>query len=321
MLTCPRIGPRHVSGASLARSPFWLSPCKSCPPRLLRRQVARETQQLNSLVLSSNFTCISIVPIAGTIVGDLSGGHADKSASVLLVTIWELGEAAGPLILAPLSEMYGRRPVLNVANVLLVAAVGLAAVSPSTTVFIATRALCGLVVTCNVLNPAIMGDMWDPVSRGSPMSLIALCQFAGGSAGPLLGSFITDNFHWRWVMGMNVGLAVVCTVLLYACYQETYLPVIHHRQLQKLHKSAENGMASTLDGKKRGFTELVESVTRPIIVFASSGVLASMSFFGGISFSHYYNMATTLPGILQDQYGLSSSLTGLAFIFFSKPHP
>jgi hypothetical protein len=52
---------------------------------------------------SSTFTCIGVVPVAGRIVLDLEGKES-KSSSVLLVTIWELGEAAGPLIIAPLSE-------------------------------------------------------------------------------------------------------------------------------------------------------------------------------------------------------------------------
>lgn len=51
----------------------------------------------------STFTCIGVVPVAGRIVLDLEGRES-KSSSVLLVTIWELGEAAGPLIIAPLSE-------------------------------------------------------------------------------------------------------------------------------------------------------------------------------------------------------------------------
>lgn len=51
----------------------------------------------------STFTCIGVVPVAGRIVMDLEGRES-KSSSVLLVTIWELGEAAGPLIIAPLSE-------------------------------------------------------------------------------------------------------------------------------------------------------------------------------------------------------------------------
>ncbi|KAK0745557.1 hypothetical protein B0T18DRAFT_409707 [Schizothecium vesticola] len=59
-------------------------------------------------------------------VGSGSRSHA---SSVLLVTIWELGEAAGPLLIAPLSEMYGRYPVINGANMLFIVATVLAATS------------------------------------------------------------------------------------------------------------------------------------------------------------------------------------------------
>jgi len=45
------------------------------------------------------------------------------------VTIWELGEAAGPLLIAPLSEMYGQYPVINGANMLFIVATVLAATS------------------------------------------------------------------------------------------------------------------------------------------------------------------------------------------------
>ena len=34
-----------------------------------------------------------------------------------LVSVWELGEAIGPLLIAPLSEIVGRAPVYNIANV------------------------------------------------------------------------------------------------------------------------------------------------------------------------------------------------------------
>ncbi|KAK3092208.1 hypothetical protein LTR53_019642, partial [Teratosphaeriaceae sp. CCFEE 6253] len=59
------------------------------------------------MAFTVTFTCISLVPVANNIVADLDGssGHQSTStASVLLVTIWELGEAAGPLLIAPLSE-------------------------------------------------------------------------------------------------------------------------------------------------------------------------------------------------------------------------
>ncbi|KAI7710946.1 hypothetical protein KC353_g9318, partial [Hortaea werneckii] len=100
------------------------------------------------MAFTVTFTCISVVPVAGPIIADLSPDHtASKSASVLLVTIWELGEAAGPLFIAPLSEVYGRYPVFNAANTLFILGVLLAALSQTP----------GIVI----------GDIFPPESRGS----------------------------------------------------------------------------------------------------------------------------------------------------------
>ena len=46
------------------------------------------------------FTCVGVVPVASRIVEDLSPDHQpDKAAAVLLVTIWELGEVVGGLLI------------------------------------------------------------------------------------------------------------------------------------------------------------------------------------------------------------------------------
>lgn len=39
--------------------------------------------------------------------------------STVLVSSWELGEVIGPLIIGPVSELYGRLPVYHTANIIL----------------------------------------------------------------------------------------------------------------------------------------------------------------------------------------------------------
>ncbi|KAK5094751.1 hypothetical protein LTR24_003451 [Lithohypha guttulata] len=136
------------------------------------------------MAFTTTFTCISVVPVANRIVRDLNQDHhTDKSASVLLVTIWELGEAAGPLIIGPLSELCGRQRVINVANALFISASIFAACCQSTHLLIAARFLTGVSVAANVLNPAIVGDIYLPDQRGSAMSLIMLAPLLGGAIG------------------------------------------------------------------------------------------------------------------------------------------
>ncbi|KAI1503808.1 MFS transporter [Biscogniauxia marginata] len=265
------------------------------------------------------FTCISVVPIANRIVDDLDGGHASKSASVLLVTIWELGEAAGPLFIAPLSEVFGRYPIINVANVLFVGATVLAALSQSTPLLIAARALTGLAVASNVLNPAIVGDMFISEQRGSPMSLVMLAPLIGGAVGPAISGAIAESLGWRQVIWMSTLLAVACELGFLVCFRETYKVTILRRKAARLRLETGNvSLRTAFDTSDESSSKkLWDCITRPATVLAGSGVLQAMSLFGSVVFTYYYIMSTTLPGILEDLYHLSPTEAGFLFISFS----
>ncbi|KAI0506556.1 MFS transporter [Xylaria bambusicola] len=276
---------------------------------------------LSFMAFTVTFTCISVVPIANQIVYDLEDGHVSKSASVLLVTIWELGEAAGPLLIAPLSEVFGRSPVMNGANVLFILATALAAMSQSTPIFIGARALTGLSVASNVLGPAIVGDMFISEQRGSAISCIALAPLIGGSLGPAIGGAIAEKLGWRWVLWLSVCLALVCELVFFTCFRETYKVAVLRRRAATLRKETGNPKLRTVfdmeEDRKSSLHKIWECAVRPAIVLSGSSVLQVLSLHGAVSFSYYYVFSTTFPAILQDLYGLTPAAAGLAFLCFS----
>ncbi|KAI0866644.1 MFS transporter [Xylaria cubensis] len=275
---------------------------------------------LSFMAFTTTFTCISVVPIANQIVYDLDDGSVSKSSSVLLVTIWELGEAAGPLLIAPLSEMFGRYPVMNGATILFILATALASLSESTALFIFARALTGLSVTSNVLGPAIVGDIFAAEHRGSAISVIALAPMIGGSLGPALGGAIAESVGWRWVLRLSVVLALTCEMIFFAFFRETYKVAILRRRAARLRTETGNPKLRTIfdtNDKQSSLHKIWECAVRPAIVFSGSSVLQAMSLHGALMFSYYYIFSTTLPDILQQLYGLSAAATGLAFLSFS----
>lgn len=217
-----------------------------------------------------------------------------------------------------------------VANALFVAFTALGATSGSANLYIATRALCGLAVTSNVLNPAIIGDMFDPEDRGSPMSLVMLAPLMGGAIGSPLGGVIAENLNWRWVAWVSTLLALATEVLLLTCFRETYEPaILRNRRAggsgarpgwrtppvdKKVATADETAAAAAAVVGEGDSAKLVESVVRPFIVFGSSAVLMMIALFGSVVFAHFYNVSTTLPDILQANYGLSPSMTGMSLI-------
>ncbi|CZT14156.1 related to multidrug resistance protein [Ramularia collo-cygni] len=265
------------------------------------------------------FTCIAVVPVANHIVVDLEG-HKDRKASVLLVTIWELGEAAGPLFIAPLSEVIGRYPVMNACNIVFIAATLLASFAPSATVLISARFLTGLAVASNVLNPSIVGDMFVAEQRGTAMSFIMLAPLIGGAVGPAISGAVAETLGWREMLWICAGLATICEVAFLAFFRETFKVPILNRRAAKLRKESGDKTYRTvfeIENAQKTGNHLWEQVLRPFVVMAGSGILQALSLIEAVAYTYFYVMSTTLPSILEDLYGLSAAATGAAFISFS----
>lgn len=275
---------------------------------------------------SRTFTCIGIVPVAERIVFDLDGRES-KSASILLVTVWELGEAAGPLLIAPLSEIYGRYPVFIAANSLFILGIFVAIFSQTANVFIFARFLTGLAVASNVLNPSIIGDMFPSEQRGSAMSLVLMAPLTGGAVGPAVSGLIAESLGWEKILWMGAALAIICEIMFFLLLRETYkVPILQRRAAHLRKETNDESLKCAYDGEAPGtelfWTTLGSAIKRPLTVMLDSTVLQILSFYGGLVFTFFYIMATTLPGILTDIYGFSPALTGYSFLTFSKlPNP
>jgi MFS family permease len=259
------------------------------------------------------------VPVAGQIILDLEGKES-KSASVLLVTIWELGEAAGPLIIAPLSEVYGRYAIFNIANVLFILWTIVAACSQTSHLFILSRFMTGCAVASNVLNPAIIGDMLPPEHRGSAMATLMLAPLLGGAVGPAIAGAIAQTIGWRRVLWMAALIAGICELAFLLLLRETYKIRILKRRVARLKtKSNDLAVKIILDAEEESTSVAIwRSIKRPAAVFTGSFVLQILSLYGAVMFTFFYIMSTNLPDILQDVYGFDPASTGSSFLSFSK---
>lgn len=119
----------------------------------------------------------------------------------LVVSIYLLGFAAGPLVIAPLSEMYGRLPLYHSCNTIFAAFTVACAVAPSMNSLIALRFLQG----CAGSAPLAIGggtitDLIPQERRGAYMGIYSLGPTLGPVIGPVAGGFLTGAKGWRWLM-------------------------------------------------------------------------------------------------------------------------
>jgi MFS family permease len=120
--------------------------------------------------------------------------------SLLGLTLLLLGFGFGPLLWAPLSELYGRRiAVITPYFIAAVFAFGTATAKDIQTIMI-TRFFTGFFGSAPVTNTGgVLGDIWSPQQRGAAIVGYAMAVVGGPTIGPLIGGAICQSYlGWRW---------------------------------------------------------------------------------------------------------------------------
>jgi predicted MFS family arabinose efflux permease len=124
-----------------------------------------------------------------------------EEASVLTISLYIVGFIFGPLIWAPVSELWGRRWSMLPAMIGLGAvSIGCGASQNAAAIF-ATRFLSGIFGSAPVSNVAAsLGDIWMPKVRGTAMTLYAVAVVGGPTLGPVIGGalVVSKGLGWRW---------------------------------------------------------------------------------------------------------------------------
>jgi DHA1 family bicyclomycin/chloramphenicol resistance-like MFS transporter len=141
---------------------------------------------------------------------------AGTSGSVQLVlTVFLAGIAAGQLVYGPVSDRFGRRPVLIAGLALFLLGTLLCGLARSLPVLILGRALeaCGGCAGM-VLSRAIVRDLFDRDRAASAIATISMAMTLAPSVAPAIGAYLAEWAGWRAdfaLLGM-VGAAVLILV-------------------------------------------------------------------------------------------------------------
>lgn len=111
----------------------------------------------------------------------------------------------GPLFLSPLSEMYGRRIILNLSTSFFVLFQIGCALAPNLSASIDFRVLTGIGGSaCLTIGGGVVSDLFEPEQRDMAMSIFSAGPLFGPVLGPICGGFIAQRAGWRWV-GKNTS--------------------------------------------------------------------------------------------------------------------
>ena len=151
-----------------------------------------------------------VVTVLPQIMLDLKLTVTELDRTSWIITGYLLGYLAAMPFIGRLSDIWGHRNAF-VGSLLLfmLGSVGVALASDinwliGLRVFQALGA--GALVPVAI---AIVGDLFPPEGRGTPLGLVGASAEAGGVMGPLWGGVITKYLAWQWVFWLNIPLCAV----------------------------------------------------------------------------------------------------------------
>ena len=123
---------------------------------------------------------------------------APVARTQLTISSYLIGFAAGQMIYGPLSDRYGRRPVLLAAVALYLASTLACAAAQSVDVLVAARALQGISGSgAIVLARAIVRDVYSGVQAARELSLMGSISATAPIVAPMIGGVLQAAFGWR----------------------------------------------------------------------------------------------------------------------------
>ena len=244
-----------------------------------------------------------------------------SSTAVLGLSLYVLGLALGPLVLAPLSEYVGRSPVYVGTYGAFLCLLLASAVAETPDGFLALRVLSGLCAAATVANVGgTIADLWPPDETGPAMSLYLWGATAGSPSGYLLFALVARARGVRCVFWALLGICLAFWLLLLLALRETRHPALLRRRARR--QLARRGVQSVLRAAdlraleaRRGFGDFARTaLTRPLRFLFSEAVVAATAVFLGYLFglSFLFNQAFTMVFGLARGFGVVG--VGTAFL-------
>ncbi|CAN9147847.1 unnamed protein product [Alternaria alternata] len=232
-------------------------------------------------------------------------------------SLFVFGYAFGPLMWAPFSELYGRKPPL------IIAAFGFAifsiavAVAKDLQTILICRFFAGLFGSSPLaIVAAVFADMFDNRLRGLAVAVFSATVFMGPLLAPFIGGFITQSdLGWRWTEYISSFMGFLSFALLFFFMEETYPPVVLINKASELRRRTKNwGIHAKQEEIEVDFKELiVKNVSRPMRILFTEPIVLLITIYMSFIYGLLYLFLTAYALVFQGVYGWSAGIGGLAY--------
>ncbi|KAJ5613230.1 hypothetical protein N7510_006424 [Penicillium lagena] len=290
----------------------------------------------------------AVTALAGYSAGEISPASDDLtkewgiSAVVynLGITIFCIGFALAPMILAPFSEINGRRPIFVASGILFVASLVACGGTHLFAGLLVARFLQGVGgSTFSTMVGGVISDIYHTEDRNTPMALFAGAALFGTGLAPLLAGVIVSHTSWRWVYYSHAIVSAVFVVVIFLFFKETRGSVLLSRKANALNRYYETLEASghygvimanedfneekttkrirwkvKADEQRESLVKMIQiSLWRPFHMLITEPVVFFFSLWVSFSWAVLYLQFASVPLVFRTNHGFNIEQTGAVF--------
>lgn len=214
---------------------------------------------------------------------------ASPATVQLTLSLYLVSYAVGQVIYGPLSDRYGRIPVLRFALVMYCVASAACALAPTIETLLTARAMQALGSSgAIVLARAIVRDLYSGARAGRELSLMGAIMALAPVGAPMAGGVLQSAFGWRSHFVLQIVFGLIAAFFVWRKLPETL----------KVRTPGPFSLRAILAG--------YAIILRNRAVLAYIGMLS-------LSFAGVFAWISGSSFVLQEIYGLSALAFGLAF--------
>ncbi|RDW69931.1 hypothetical protein BP5796_08328 [Coleophoma crateriformis] len=235
-----------------------------------------------------------------------------REIAVLPLSAYCVGFIIGPLLTAPLSEIYGRRIIYWTTLPLLLINLAIATACNNLAILIVFRFLAGLGGSGSLaVGAGSIADLWDGPKRGKAMIFYILAPFLGPALGPLVGAYIVYDFDNNWKYSQWVLFIIAAPVAIAVIFMKE---TSKQRILYLRNKKRGIKIPSQETSAKFIFNKLCTAIWRPVDMMIFEPLVCFLSIYTGFAFAMMFSFFGSYNYVFTSVYGFTERGVGLAFI-------
>ncbi|VUC37055.1 unnamed protein product [Clonostachys rosea] len=271
-----------------------------------------------SIVSMASLCVTSASSIYGSTYAQMEAEFGNsRIVSTLGLSMFVLGISLGPMLLSPLSEFYGRRPIYLVSWTMYIIWLVPQAVARNITTVIIGRFFDGLSGSAFLaVSAGTVGDLFDRDGLQGPMLMFSLAPFVGPAIGPVMGGFINYSTNWRWTYYVLLIWAFVIWLSIVFLVPETHHSLILKRKaIKKRKETSDDRWKAPMEMTDKSVASAIgHSLLRPFELLIFEPMCLNLCLFSAILLGILYLFFGAFPLVFRGVYEFNLWQSGLTFL-------